>query len=228
VEYVLAALIGYLLGSVPVAVLVARRHGVDLHAVGDRNPGAWNALDHLGARRAWPAFAGDGLKGLLAGLAGLALGPWWAGWAGVAGAMAGHALPLFARGRGGKSVMTFAGGMCALSTAAAGIAVAGCLLVTAATSFRHGARVAVFGFPLVQLVTDPVGHVMGTGVLMCLIGLLFVTRRRSPVPSTSAPGAAPTSSAARPRADQPGARARRRGRAGRTRRAAARAGRRGP
>ena len=192
-EYVLAALMGYLLGSVPVAVLVARRHGVDLHAVGDRNPGAWNALEHLGARRAWPAFAGDGLKGLLAGLAGLALGPWWAGWAGVAAAMAGHALPLFDRGRGGKSVMAFVGGMLALSPAAAGIALAACLLVTAATTFRHGARVAVFGFPLVQLITDPVEHVIGTGVLMCVIGALFLTRRRSPVPSTSVPGAGPTS-----------------------------------
>ena len=33
-EYVVACLAGYLLGSVPVALLVARRHGVDLHAVG--------------------------------------------------------------------------------------------------------------------------------------------------------------------------------------------------
>src|SRR3712207_8791527 len=40
----------------PVSLLVARRHGVDLRAVGDGNPGAWNALDHLGARRAWPAL----------------------------------------------------------------------------------------------------------------------------------------------------------------------------
>ena len=48
VEYVVAALIGYLLGSIPVALLVARRHGVDLHRTGDGNPGAWNALEQLG------------------------------------------------------------------------------------------------------------------------------------------------------------------------------------
>ena len=66
-EYVLAGMIGYLLGSVPVAALVARRHGVDIHAAGDGNPGAWNALEQLGARRAWPVFAGDALKGALAG-----------------------------------------------------------------------------------------------------------------------------------------------------------------
>ena len=60
-EYVVACLVGYLLGSVPVALLVARRHGVNLYEVGDGNPGAWNALDHLGGRRAWPAVIGDGL-----------------------------------------------------------------------------------------------------------------------------------------------------------------------
>ena len=55
-EYVLAAMMGYLLGSVPFALLVARRHGVDLYRTGDGNPGAWNALEQLGARRAWPVF----------------------------------------------------------------------------------------------------------------------------------------------------------------------------
>ena len=63
---------------------MARRHGVDLFAVGDGNPGAWNALDHLGPRRAWPAFIGDGAKALAAGLIGHALGDWWTAYAAVA------------------------------------------------------------------------------------------------------------------------------------------------
>src|SRR5919199_506600 len=110
--YAAAIVIGYLLGSIPASVLTARRHGVDLHAVGDRNPGAWNALEHLRARRAWPAFGGDGLKGLIGGLAGLVLGGGDPGpvYAGVAGAMVGHAFPAFDRFRGGKSVMAFGGG----------------------------------------------------------------------------------------------------------------------
>src|SRR3712207_3961598 len=117
----------------PVALLVARRHGVDLRAVGDGNPGAWNALDHLGGRRAWPAFIGDGLKGLLAGLVGLALGDVWTAYAGVAAAMLGHALPLFAGFRGGKSVMTFAGGAFALSPLAAACCLAACVALSLAT-----------------------------------------------------------------------------------------------
>jgi glycerol-3-phosphate acyltransferase PlsY len=189
---VLAGIIGYLLGSVPVAVLVARRHGVDLHAVGDRNPGAWNALDHLGARRAWPVFVGDALKGCLAGLAALALpGGWWVGWAGVAAAMLGHALPAFDRLRGGKSVMAFVGGMVALAPAAAGIALVCCAVVTLITSFPWGARACVLAIPVAQLALDPIEHVIGTGILMTAIGLLFLARRRTPAPATSGPDAAP-------------------------------------
>lgn len=172
-EYVVAAMMGYLLGSVPAAVLVARRHGVDLYRTGDRNPGAWNALEQLGARRAWAAFVGDGLKGFAAGLVGYALGDWWAAWAGVAGAMAGHAAPPF----GGKAVMCFVGGGFALSPLAA-LACSGlCLAVTAWRGFAVGARAGVFAFPLVQLATGPVEHLAGTGLLMSFIGLMFFLRR---------------------------------------------------
>ncbi|HEX8208339.1 MAG TPA: glycerol-3-phosphate acyltransferase [Solirubrobacteraceae bacterium] len=171
-----AAVVGYLLGSIPVALLVAARHGVDLRATGDGNPGAWNALEQLGARRAWPAFAGDGAKGLLAGLAGLALGDVWTAYVAVGAAMLGHAFPLFAGFRGGKAVMTFAGGAFALSPLAALVALAACALL-ALRSFALGARVGVFGFPLIQLAFDDVERVAATGALMTLIGALFLLRR---------------------------------------------------
>jgi acyl phosphate:glycerol-3-phosphate acyltransferase len=190
-EYVAAALIGYVLGSVPFALLVARRHGVDLRRTGDGNPGAWNALEQLGWRRAWPAFAGDGLKGLLAGLAGVALGGVWAGYAGVAGAMAGHAWPAFARLRGGKAVMTFAGGMFAVAPAAAAAALGVCAAVAlAARSFAWGARAGVIAVVPLQLLLDGATRVAATGALMCLIGALFLARR-SGGHATSATGAAP-------------------------------------
>jgi acyl phosphate:glycerol-3-phosphate acyltransferase len=185
-EYVAACLIGYLLGSVPVAPLVARRYGVDLRRTSDGNPGAWNALEQLGPRRAWPAFVGDGAKGSLAAAAGLAIGGIWVGYAAAAAAMLGHAFPLFARFRGGKSVMTFVGAALVLAPLAAAICAVGCLVATLVTrSFAVGARVGVFCFPVVQLMTDPVERVAATGCLMTMIGLLFVLRRRS-VPATSA------------------------------------------
>jgi glycerol-3-phosphate acyltransferase PlsY len=189
--YVLAAVTGYLLGSIPVSLLVARHHGVDLYHTADGNPGAWNALQQLGARRAWPAFAGDGAKALVAGVIGQLLGGWWLAWVAVLAAMVGHALPVFARGRGGKSVMCFVGGAFALSPLAALACLALCALVTITRRFAWGARGCVFAFPLAQLITDPVRHVAGTVVLMGLIGLLFALRRRRPGRATAAPDAPP-------------------------------------
>jgi glycerol-3-phosphate acyltransferase PlsY len=195
-EYVAACLIGYVLGSIPAALLVARRYGVDLRRTADGNPGAWNALEQLGARRAWPAFVGDGLKGSLAAGAGLAIGGVWVGCAAAGAAMLGHALPLFAGFRGGKSVMTFVGAGLVLAPLAGAIAVAACLAVALVTrSFAIGARVGVFGFPFVQLATGPVDRVAATGALMTMIGVLFVARGRS-ARATSGPGARPTRSAA--------------------------------
>ena len=191
-NYVAAGLIGYVLGSIPVSLLVARRHGVDLRATSDGNPGAWNALEQLGARRAWPAFAGDGLKGALAAAAGLALGDVWTGYAAVAAAMLGHAFPLFAGLRGGKAVMTLVGGGLVLAPAAGALAVVVCVLVSlGARSFAAGARAGVFAFPLLQLLTDPVEWVAATGALMCIVGALFLWRGRS-ARATSARGARPT------------------------------------
>jgi acyl phosphate:glycerol-3-phosphate acyltransferase len=194
IEYGAAAIIGYLLGSVPFSTLVARAHGVDLYLTSDGNPGAWNALEQLGARRAWPAFAGDALKGTLAGFAGLGLAGTWGAYVAVGAAMLGHAFPLFARFRGGKAVMTFVGGGFAFAPAAAAIALGVCVLTTfAARSFAVGARVGVFSFPLIQLVLDPVVRVAATGVLMTLVGLLFFLKRDRSARARSGSAATPTS-----------------------------------
>ena len=71
---VVTVVVGYLLGSIPVAVLVGRARGVDLRRVGDRNPGYWNAKEALGRRAALPVFAGDVAKGALAAAVGVVLG----------------------------------------------------------------------------------------------------------------------------------------------------------
>src|SRR5437588_759398 len=41
----LALIIGYALGSIPVALIVAELHGVDIYQLGDGNPGAWNTFE---------------------------------------------------------------------------------------------------------------------------------------------------------------------------------------
>lgn len=186
VEVAVSVIAGYLLGSVPVAVLVARAYGVDPREVGDRNPGYWNVREQLGVRAAVPVFAGDMLKGVLAALAGLLVsgGDTTMGsvsgasvvpvYMAVAAAMAGHAWPVFAGFRGGRSILTFAGGIaviCPPAFALAVVALAGTAL--ALRSFAVGARLAVFGVPVLQLLFAPVELVAATGALMCLIGLRF-------------------------------------------------------
>lgn len=182
-----ASIGGYLLGSVPVAVLVGRAHGFDPRDVGDRNPGFWNMMEQLGWKAAVPVFAGDMLKGTAAGLVGLAAGGGGTGalgtvagasvlpvYAAVAAAMAGHAWPAFAGRRGGRSILTFAGGFAVICPPAfvTGVALlAGVSL--AARSFAWGTRAAVFSLPALQLLFAPAEHVAGTGALMCLIGLRF-------------------------------------------------------
>lgn len=182
-----AVVAGYLLGSIPVAVMVGRAKGFDPRTVGDRNPGYWNVKEQLGSRGSVPVFVGDVAKGAAAGAVGVLLdGPAWGiAYAAVAAAMVGHAWPVFAGFRGGRSILTFVGGMLVVSPRAAAAAVVLLLLVWAVTrSFAWAARTGVFGFPLVQLAFEPKERVAATGLLLSIIGLRFaqaaVADRRRP------------------------------------------------
>lgn len=187
---VVAAIVGYLLGSIPVAALVTRR---DLREVGDRNPGYWNAKETLGRRAALPVFAGDVLKGAVAAGLGVLIAPdgdWWVGYVAGFAAMVGHAWPVFARFRGGRSVLTFAGAVCVLSPVAAAVSI-GVLVVVmlAARSFAWGTRVAVAAFPFVQIAVEGPYRTAATGCLMTLIGVRFAQAAvlsRTNDPATSA------------------------------------------
>ena len=177
-RWAIATLVGYLCGSIPVADTAARRHGVDLRSVGDRNPGYWNVKQQLGARRALPVLLGDTAKGFVAGLVGVLLvadGVWGIAYAAVAGAMVGHAWPLFAELRGGKSLLAFAGGMLAVTPVPALLAVGLCALTALVfRNFGIGVKAGVFAFPVIQLGFDPKERVAATGLLMSIMAARFV------------------------------------------------------
>jgi acyl phosphate:glycerol-3-phosphate acyltransferase len=177
---VVTALVGYLVGSLPVAGWWARRRGVaDLRRVGDRNPGYWNARDQLGVRASTPVFVLDVTKGAAAAGVGLVFAdhvdPAWAlPFVGGGAAMVGHAWPVFARFRGGRSILAFVGTVLVAAPVAAAIAVVLTAVVRVATRrFDLAARVGVFAFPVVQIVVDGPWRTAATGVLMSLIGLRF-------------------------------------------------------
>jgi glycerol-3-phosphate acyltransferase PlsY len=178
VTVAIVVVIGYLIGSIPIANLVAaRRARIDLREVGDRNPGFWNARETLGRRAAIPVFVGDSAKGVAAALVGTVLadpGIWGLAYVGCGAAMFGHAFPVFARFRGGRSILTFAGGAAVFATVPFLVSI-GLLLVTFVVrrSFAVAARVGFVAFPIVQLVIESPYRTAASGVLMTFIGLRF-------------------------------------------------------
>ncbi len=106
---VLAALGGYLLGSVSFAIVASRLMRLpDPRSYGSKNPGATNVLRTGKKAAAALTLAGDALKGFVAVALALAYLPESAPYAGVA-AFLGHLFPVFHRFRGGKGVATAAG-----------------------------------------------------------------------------------------------------------------------
>jgi acyl phosphate:glycerol-3-phosphate acyltransferase len=109
---VAAAVLGYLLGSLPSADVASRfatRSGVDLRVTGSGNPGATNAAKVLGARWGAAVLVLDVGKGVAAGLIGRALGGDAGAYLAATLVIAGHILPPWSRFRGGKGVATSAG-----------------------------------------------------------------------------------------------------------------------
>lgn len=182
-DVALSLVVGYLVGSIPVANLVARRRAsIDLREVGDRNPGFWNARESLGRKAAVPVFVGDVAKGIAAAGVGALLadnGVWGVAYAAGGAAMVGHAFPLFSRFVGGRSVLTFVGTVL-IATPIATLLSVGLLPVVFVLkrSFAWAARVGMIALPFVQLVVDGPFRTAATGVLMTFIGLRFAIAAR--------------------------------------------------
>ncbi|MGH9024863.1 MAG: glycerol-3-phosphate acyltransferase, partial [Acidimicrobiia bacterium] len=109
-----AALVGYLLGTIPTADLVTRvatRGRVDIRRAGSGNPGGLNAMQVVGKRWGVAVIIVDIAKGALAGFAGYTIGDAGGAYAAATASIAGHIFPLWSRFRGGKGVAT-SGGAC--------------------------------------------------------------------------------------------------------------------
>lgn len=130
----LAALLGYLLGSIPFGIVMARLFGLgDLRKIGSGNIGATNVLRTGNKPAAFLTLVLDAGKGGIAVL----LARWLLAEdaAQVAGGAAflGHLFPVWLGFKGGKGVATFLGTLLALSFP---VGIAACLLwlLTAAVS----------------------------------------------------------------------------------------------
>ena len=132
-QYIACLVVGYLMGSIPIGYLVARRTAkVDVREHGSGKTGTTNVLRTAGIGAAALVVVGDIVKGVLAvvfaglimGNSYLAVGHFGFGLplAQVLAAMAavvGHNWPVFLKFRGGRGVATFFGGMAAFLPVAA-------------------------------------------------------------------------------------------------------------
>src|SRR5215472_14753681 len=152
---VTACAAGYLIGSVPVGLLLGRSiRGMDVREHGSHSIGTTNVLRLVGPSAAAATFALDVAKGAAAVAVARKVGADSTGQAAAGfSAMVGHAWPVFAGFRGGKSVATGFGGMLAITPWGSATAVAGGLTalfasrivsvgsLTAATSAIVGAAI---------------------------------------------------------------------------------------
>ena len=129
---VVAIVAGYLLGSIPFALLLTRSRGVDLRVAGSRNVGAANVLRTTGVMPAVAVMLLDAAKGAAAILAARLLTDnlTIVMTAGLA-AIVGHVYPAWLGFRGGKGVAASAGVFMMLAPLATAIAA----LVFVATIF---------------------------------------------------------------------------------------------
>jgi glycerol-3-phosphate acyltransferase PlsY len=108
----LAAVVGYLLGTFPSAALVTRiatGGAVDIRRVGSGNPGTLNAIQSVGTRWGIVVLALDVAKGVAAGFLGRWIGGADGAYLAATASIAGHIFPVWSRFRGGKGVATSAG-----------------------------------------------------------------------------------------------------------------------
>ena len=100
----LAAVIGYLIGSVPTAVWVTRAMGHDIRHEGSGNPGTANALGVAGPKAAAAVLGPDVVKGAAAVLIGRSLGGDAAGLVAAFSVILGQVVNVWLGLRGGKGL----------------------------------------------------------------------------------------------------------------------------
>ena len=187
--FLIVAVAGYLLGSLPFGYLVARSKGVNIFEVGSKNPGATNVRRVLGHGPGNLVLFLDAAKGAAA-----------AGWswlwslrdetsvafrehlewlmiAGVLAAIIGHSFSCFTGFKGGKSVATAAGGFLVVFPVGMVISIAifgGTLALTRFVSLSS--MLGAISLPISALI---VGRSLVLVIITALVALFVVVRHRA-------------------------------------------------
>ena len=176
--YILALVIGYLLGSIPFGLLLTRFAGTqDLRSIGSGSIGATNVLRTGRKGLAAATLLFDALKGTVAVLiAGYFGGPNAAMLAAL-GAFLGHLFPVWLKFRGGKGVAVYIGVLIGLFWPAALVF---CLLwlATAATT-RYSSLSALVASVVTPIFLWWFGHPALASLFAVMTMLLFWAHREN-------------------------------------------------
>ncbi len=196
--YILVALIGYFLGSIPTGYLVARTRGIDIRTVGSKNMGATNVFRTLGKGPGIFVLLIDALKGFAAvaliinfysslndvipqffptvGVTDVQARFGYGLVAGI-GAVLGHNYTCWLQFKGGKGIATTGGVFLALAPAAVGIAAALWLVAFIATRYVSVASlVAAVALPTAVCFTH---ENLALRIIAIILGVLAIYKHRT-------------------------------------------------
>ncbi|MDW2958761.1 MAG: glycerol-3-phosphate 1-O-acyltransferase PlsY [Alphaproteobacteria bacterium] len=173
--YVIGLIISYLLGSIPMGVLLTKMMGKgDLRKVGSGNIGATNVMRVGGLRMAGLVWLLDMTKAIVA----VFLGKWIAGdafgaWCGFV-AIVGHCYPIWLKFKGGKGISSLFGVVLAMSPMTFVVCAAEWLLVALTSGISSLGAVVVFCLlPILGFAIS-----VNVGWAFLAIGLLCMWRHR--------------------------------------------------
>ena len=173
--YIFALIISYLLGSIPMGLLLTKMAGKgDLRQVGSGNIGATNVMRVGGLRMAGLVWILDMAKAIVAVFIGKYVsGDAFGAWCGFA-AIVGHCYPIWLKFKGGKGISSLFGTLLAvspLSFAVCGIEWLLVALTSGASSF--GATIVFCLIPILGFAIS-----VQVGFAFLAIGLLCLWRHR--------------------------------------------------
>ncbi len=169
-----AAVLGYLLGSIPFGLAITKAAGLgDIREFGSGNIGATNVLRTGRKDLALATLLLDSGKGAIA----VILIGWMSGWQELPMALAaassflGHCFPVWLRFKGGKGVATFLGTLLALNIWA-GLAACGIWLISAFVS-RISSLAALVAAALTPIILLAMGQTVSAAAALVMTLLIF-------------------------------------------------------
>ncbi len=177
-HYLLAGVLGYILGNIQFAVIFSRLiHNDDVRKYGSGGAGATNMLRVYGLRSGLLTFVFDFLKGVLSVWIGRAVGGELGAYLCAFFTVLGHDYPIFLKFRGGKGVASTFAVLWMICPAYAGIITALALILLAATKTVSIASVSCAVLYMILVLIFELEHTYFILLSIALVALLVIRHK---------------------------------------------------